>query len=248
MLRGGRMNILAVGCHPDDLEIGCGGTLARFAQEGHRVTMVHVANGNMGHVQIPPDELRLIRRKEAEQAANILGAAEIFSLDIGDLVVDANHLATISRMVALIRDVQPDVIITHAPEDYMKDHVEVSKLVFDASFSASVPHFADSEPRGIPDPLPAAKITPLYYMDTLAGVNFLPVEYVDIRATIEIKLKALDCHASQVKWMLAHDGIDFLDFVRTTAKFRGLQCGAAYAEGFRPCQTWPRLTTRRWLP
>ena len=51
------MNILAVGCHPDDLEIGCGGTLARFAQMGHRITMCHVANGNMGHVILSPDEV-----------------------------------------------------------------------------------------------------------------------------------------------------------------------------------------------
>lgn len=242
------MNILAVGCHPDDLEIGCGGTLARYAQEGHRVTMVHVTNGNMGHVEIRPEELREIRLKEAEKGALTLGADGILTLDIGDLVVNANQHGPIERMVAIIRDIQPDVIITHSPDDYMKDHVEVSKLVFDASFSASVPHFAEDEPRTVPDPLPSAQITPLYYMDTLAGVNFQPSEYVDITSTIEIKIRALDCHASQVKWMLAHDQIDFLEFVRTVARFRGLQCGAAYAEGFRSCQTWPRLTTRRWLP
>jgi N-acetylglucosamine malate deacetylase 1 len=142
----------------------------------------------------------------------------------------------------VIRRLQPDIILTHPPEDYMKDHVEVSKLVFDASFSASVPHF----PPGNTDP--AAKITPIYYMDTVAGVNFLPTEYVDISETVEIKLAALNCHESQVKWMYDHDGIDFLDFVRTSARYRGLQCGAAYAEGFKPCLTWPRLSPKRLLP
>ena len=235
------MNILAVGCHPDDLEIGCGGTLARYAGEGHTVTMVHVANGNMGHAVIMPEELRAMRRAEAQKAGAVLGAVAVYTLDVSDLAVDSHRPETARALVDIIRKVQPEVIITHALEDYMRDHVEVSRLVFDASFSASVPHYETPTP-GI------APITPIYYMDTLAGVNFLPVEYVDISSTIEIKLKALDCHESQVKWMRDHDGIDFLEFTRTASRFRGLQCGAGYAEGFRPCLTWPRLSTRRLLP
>lgn len=235
------MNILAVGCHPDDLEIGCGGTLARFTGQGDVVTMVHVANGNLGHVEIPPDELRAIRIDEARQAGQVLGAREVINLDAGDLAVESADPGLVRAMVDVIRRVQPDVIITHAPEDYMRDHVQVSQLVFDASFSASVPHYLTPTPG-------AVKITPLYYMDTLAGVNFTPVEYVDITGVIETKLRALDCHASQVKWLRDHDGIDFVEFTRSASRFRGLQCGAAYAEGFRPCLTWPRLSTRRWLP
>lgn len=235
------MNILAVGCHPDDLEIGCGGTLAHYSQAGHVVTMVHVANGNLGHVEIMPDELRLIRREEARQAGQALGAKEVISLDTPDLGVDSNNQDLVRRMVDVIRRVQPDLTITHAPNDYMKDHVEVSRLVFDASFSASVPHFETSS-GGV------AKITPIYYMDTLAGINFLPTEYVDISATIEVKLRALDRHVSQIQWLRDHDGIDFLEFARTVSRFRGLQCNAAFAEGFAPCQTWPRLSAQRLLP
>jgi LmbE family N-acetylglucosaminyl deacetylase len=171
----------------------------------------------------------------------MLGSAAVISLDVNDLEVDSNRADTVNQLVDLIRRVQPDVILTHAPEDYMKDHVEVSKLVFDASFSASIPHYLTPTPG-------VAKITPLYYMDTLAGVNFIPTEYVDVSETIEIKLQALNCHESQIKWMRDHDGIDFLDFVRTVAKFRGLQCGAAYAEGFKQCLTWPRLAANRLLP
>jgi len=235
------VNILAVGCHPDDLEIGCGGTLARFSQAGHRVTMCHVANGNMGHVVLPPDELRRIRKAEAQSAGEVLGASEVISFDIPDLEVNAIQPEIVNRMVDLIRRIQPDLIISHAPNDYMKDHIEVSKLVFDASFTASIPHYATPAPG-------VAKITPLYYMDTLAGVNFIPTEYVDITTTIEIKLHALDCHESQIRWLKDHDHVDFLDFVRSASRFRGLQCGTDYAEGFRPCLTWPRLTTKRLLP
>lgn len=235
------MNILAVGCHPDDLEIGCGGTLATYVKLGHTVVMCHVANGNMGHALIMPEELRVLRTREAEESGKAIGAAEVINLDVDDLEVNSYDQDTVKKMIDLVRFVKPDLIITHSPEDYMKDHVEVGKLVFDASFSCSVPHYFANHPA-------YGAIVPLYYMDTLAGVNFLPREYVDISDSIEIKLKALGCHQSQIKWMLEHDKIDFLDFVRTVSKFRGLQCGTSYAEGFRQCETWPRLTTKRLLP
>lgn len=235
------MNVLAVGCHPDDLEIGCGGTLAQYAKQGHKVVMCHVANGNMGHAIIMPDELRDIRIEEAKAAGLKLGAMEVITLDIPDLEVDSRDKTAVAKMIDVIRYVRPDLIITHGPDDYMKDHVEVSRLVFDASFSSSVPHM-ETDNAFYP------RVAPLYYMDTLAGVGFLPMEYVDISNEIEEKLVALDCHQSQIKWMLEHDRIDFLDFVRTVSKFRGLQCGAAYAEGFRRCGTWPRIHVGRLLP
>lgn len=240
-MRDDRMNILAVGCHPDDLEIGCGGTLAKYAKQGHQVVMCHVANGNMGHAVIMPEELRAIRTEEAEAAGLKLRAKEVINLDIPDLEVDSQDKALVIKMIDVVRRVKPDIIITHGPEDYMKDHVEVSRLVFEASFSSSIPH-TETEHAFYP------KIAPLYYMDTLAGVGFLPAEYVDISGEIEEKLDALNCHQSQIKWMLEHDRIDFLDFVRTVSKFRGLQCGAAYAEGFRRCETWPRICPGRLLP
>ena len=235
------MNVLAIGCHPDDLEIGCGGTLSKFAKQGHKVFMCHVANGNMGHAIIIPEELRNIRILEAIEAGKTIGAEEVINIDIADLEVNSNNEHTVNKLIDVIRYIKPQMIITHNPDDYMTDHIEVSKLVFNASFSSSIPHAFTNNPA-------YSLIASLYYMDTLAGVNFLPTEYVDISEEIENKIKALNCHQSQVKWMLEHDRIDFLDFVRTVSKFRGLQCGATFAEGFRKCETWPRLGTKRLLP
>lgn len=235
------MNVLAIGCHPDDLEIGCGGTLALYARNGHDVYMCHVANGDKGHAVIMPEELGRLRTLEAEAAGATLGAKRVFNLDVPDLMVNSHDENQVNAVVEVIRAVRADVIITHSPDDYMRDHVETSKMVFNASFSASIPHY---DTKSSPYP----KIAPLYYMDTLAGVGFLPEEYTDITDTIEIKLEALDKHETQMKWMKVHDGIDFSDFVRTVSKFRGLQSGVKYAEGFRLCQGWPRMTTKRLLP
>jgi LmbE family N-acetylglucosaminyl deacetylase len=235
------MNILAIGCHPDDLEIGCGGTLALYAKNGHDVYMCNVANGDKGHAVIMPDELREIRNLEAKAAGAVLGAKKVFNVNVTDLFVDSHDENQVRDLVEIIRSVRPDIIITHSPDDYMRDHVETSKLVFNASFSASIPHY---ETNTKSNPL----IAPLYYMDTLAGVGFLPEEYTDITDTLEIKLKALEEHESQLKWLKDHDGIDFVDFVRTVSKFRGLQSGVKYAEGFKLCKGWPRITTKRLLP
>ena len=73
-------------------------------------------------------------------------------------------------------------------------------------------------------------------------------EYVDISDEIDLKLKMLECHESQIVWMREHDGIDFPDLVRTCSRYRGYQCGAEYAEGFRQCQVYLKGTTKRLLP
>jgi N-acetylglucosamine malate deacetylase 1 len=235
------MNVLAIGCHPDDLEIGCGGTLALYAKNGHNVFMCHVANGDKGHAVIMPEVLGKIRTAEAEASGATLGAKKVFNINVPDLFVDSHIEEQVNDVVEVIRTVRPDIIITHSPDDYMRDHIETSKLVFNASFSSSIPHY---DTKAKPCPL----IAPLYYMDTLAGVGFLPEEYTDITDTLEIKLKALEKHETQLKWMRDHDDIDFLDFVRTVSKFRGLQSGVKYAEGFRLCKGWPRIVTKRLLP
>lgn len=234
------MNILAVGCHPDDVEINCSGTLAKCVKRGDKVTVCHVANGNMGHMVIMPDELREVRAAEAKKAGALAGI-EVVTCDIGDLMVYEGSKEQRDKMVEIIRKVNPDLIITHAPDDYMPDHVAVSRLVFDASFAATVPHYEE----GITG---EAKVTPIYYMENCDGVNFIPTEYVDITDEIDLKLEMLACHESQLIWLRDHDNIDVLDKARVISRYRGFQCGATYAEAFRPCIAGLKMTTKRLLP
>lgn len=233
------MNVLAIGCHPDDIEISCSGTLAKCVKRGDKVTVCHVANGNMGHEIIKPDELRKIRAQEAKTAGALAGI-EVVTIDVGDLLVDGDDIKQRDKLIDVIIATQPDFIITHSPTDYMPDHTAVSKMVFNAAFAASCPQYGDNPGK--------AAVTPIFYMDNLAGMNFNPTEYVDITDEIELKLQMLECHESQIKWMRDHDHIDFPDFVRTCSKFRGLQCGVPYAEAFTQEFVWPKVTTKRLLP
>ena len=235
------MNVLAIGCHPDDLEIACSGTLRKYVEQGANVYMCHVANGDQGHVVIEPEPLAALRAEEARKAAMFIGAKEIFSIGVSDMQVNRHDQNQIDAVADVVRITKPDVIITHNPEDYMQDHVEASHLATNGGFMSGLPHRSVNYPA-------FQSFIPTFFMDSLAGVDFIPTHFVDISGQIEMKLQALAMHESQVKWMLEHDDIDFVDMVRTCSKYRGYQCGVAYAEAFRPYNVYPRHSTKHLLP
>lgn len=231
--------ILAVGAHPDDVEILCAGTLARAAAEGHHVTICVATNGNLGSMRIQPEDLGAVREEEARRSAALIGA-DFLWLNFPDEYIYHDH-ATRMRFIEMIRQARPDVIITHAPNDYHMDHRVVADLVLVSSFIAAVPNARTDSPRH-------PKIPPIFHMDTLAGVDFQPTDYVDISDYLETKREMMRQHASQLEWLGEYNGIDIDEFIVTVARFRGLQCGAKYAEGFRRFQGWPRVTPERILP
>ncbi len=233
------MRILAVGAHPDDLEILCAGTLVKCAQRGDEVSMAYLCTGDKGHFEIPARELGPLRKKEAEEAAKIV-EAKICGGYFPDLELYPDREAR-HKVVELIRLARPEMVITHSPDDYMADHTTTSRLVIEASFTATLPHY-QSEQK-------ATKIIPpIFFMDTAAGVNFQPTEYVDITKEMPTKEKMLRCHQSQYKWIKEHDGIDLIGLMKKLSGLRGMQCGVEYAEGFRQYLVWERMTTRRLLP
>jgi LmbE family N-acetylglucosaminyl deacetylase len=233
------MRILAIGAHPDDLEFLCAGTLAKYAQKKNKVFMAYLCQGNMGGEGIEPKKLAEIRAKEAREAAKLIGA-EVLGGIAGDLDLYPDRETRV-KVVDIIRQARPDIIFTHSPQDYMPDHVTTSQLVFEASFTATLPNFKTR--------YKAHKlITPIFYLDTMAGINFLPTDYVDITETIEMKKKMLLCHQSQQKWVKGHHGTDMVGFLEIMAKFRGLQCNVPYAEAFQKAPFWGRLTPKKLLP
>lgn len=234
------MNVLAVGAHPDDLEILCGGTLRRYVERGDHVVMCHASRGDRGALASTRDDVAAVRLTEARAAAELAGATHA-CLGFSDGEIDPSDAGQRTAVVDLVREHRPDVIITHAPGDYMGDHNAISQLVFECSFHATLPLLESA--RRAHD-----VVAPLFYMDTLAGVGFTPTEYVDVTTTIDTKRAMLQAHASQGAWLRDHDGIDVVADMVTAARYRGMQCGVAYAEGFTPCAAWLRQVPRRMLP
>lgn len=234
------MRVLAISAHPDDLEICCGGTIARFAQAGHQVTMCNVATGSRGSFEHSMEEIAAIRLAEAQAGARILGAEHI-TAGIPDTEVNSRDPEQQRILVELIRKVRPDVILTHSDNDYMIDHRETSRLVEDSSFIASVPLYETESPAI--DEVPA-----LFHFDNAAALDFTPTEYVDITDVLELKLQALGEHKSQITWLEGHDSSNVIESTRNTALLRGYQCGVTAAEGFRPSLKHLRLRPYRLLP
>jgi len=232
-------SVLAVGAHPDDIEIVCAGTLAKYASQGVKVSIAVATDGSAGHMVIPPKELAEIRHEEAKNAARIIGA-DFYWLGFGDEMLPGD-INTRLRFVEVIRRAKPDVILTHSPEDYHPDHRALSRLMFEASFVSGLKNVQTETPYH-------PGVQPLYYFDTISGLNFHPTEFVDITRTFEIKQQMLSCHKSQLQWLKDHDDVDFLFMTETLVRTRGYQSGAQFAEAYRSETVWPRPRTYRVLP
>lgn len=100
------MRVLAIGAHPDDIEIACSGTLAKCVKRGDKVIVCHASTGNLGHVIIPPDELTKIRKKEAETAGSLAGI-EVIGGMFDDLDIFDNNKAARDKMVEVIKYARP---------------------------------------------------------------------------------------------------------------------------------------------
>ena len=233
------MNILAVGAHPDDLEILCGGTLAKYAKLGHSVTMAVLTNGNVGRPDTDLPDMARIRKKEFERSASLIGAKTIWmNVDDELSVVD---LESRLKMVDVFREAAPDVVLTHSDADYHVDHRNASRLAFEAAPLSCVYNVKRALPSLDKQPL-------IYHFDTLGAVGFQPTEYVDITDVIETKQAMYACHASQVDWMITATGFDIAEVIDAVARVRGYAAGVKFAEGFRRVEAWYRGTASRVLP
>lgn len=235
------MNILAIGAHPDDIEILCAGTLALYSQQGHQVFMAVFTDGSMGDLKIPPRKLAKLRHKEQQAAADLIGARLLWPAVTDEHVFPNEPQRRV--MIDLLREADPDVIFTHSPNDYHPDHRHLTQLVFDSYFQKGLPHIPNQSQ-------PACRFagTQVYYMDNIAGIGFAPTEYVDITSVMETKLRMLRCHKSQFKAIseLAHRDLEQVANIQS--RFRGLAGGCEYAESFCRLEAWQRGLSRRLLP
>jgi len=233
------MRVLAIGAHPDDIEILCGGALFRFKEQGARIFLCVLTDGSAGHRLIPADKLRQIRKRESEAAAKFLGA-KLFWLGIKDeFLFDDEH--TRLKLIEVIRQARPDLVFCHAENDYHPDHQAAFQLSFAGAFIAGLNNVKTRSRALEKSPL-------IYQMDTLAGIGFEPEEYVDISESFKYKLKMLSKHKSQLKWLKDHDKIDIADLIYSQAHFRGYQSGVELAESFRLVRGWGRVPVKRVLP
>ena len=228
------MKIFGIGMHPDDVEFIMAGTLALLKKKGHRITIATVGSGDMGSVEYVPADLSRKRYMEAKASAELL-EAEYISCGISCLHVVFDN-PTRFMVTEMIRKIDPDIVITMSPQDYMKDHEITADLVWDACFNAPIPNYHTC----LVNPAKAtSKIPYLYYGDPLDltdrfGNSIKPEFYVDIKGVKETNSSMLKKHESQRSWLKRQHGMHkYTETMKELSSRRGKEIGIECAEGFR---------------
>jgi LmbE family N-acetylglucosaminyl deacetylase len=203
-----KLRIVVVGGHPDDPESGCGGTIALYTSLGHEVVILYLTRGEVGIEGKTIEEAAAIRTAESERACAILKARPMFAGQIdGDTEVNRSRYTNFRK---ILETEHPDLVLTHWPIDSHRDHRAASLLVYDAW-------------------LEGGRRFALYYYEVDQGEQtqvFNPTHYVDITQTEGRKRAACSAHASQ------QPETTFYRLHEMMSRFRGMECGVKYAEGF----------------
>jgi LmbE family N-acetylglucosaminyl deacetylase len=224
--------VLAVFAHPDDAEISCGGTLARWAKEGRSVHLLVLTNGDRGSEDPAQDrdELARTRRVETEAAGKVLGLTGSRVLDTHDGELE-NTLAVRAEIARTIREVQPATLVSCDPTAWFfgnqyfnhSDHRTAGATALDAVFpGAGNPHFFSEQL--------AEGLGPWKVSDVWLGWTNEPNHYQDVTGFLDTKLSALAEHRSQVEGdMLGF----FQEWLPKEAEENGQKIGVQHAEAFR---------------
>lgn len=218
---------LAIYAHPDDPDISCGGTLAKWAAAGCEVHVVLCAAGDKGSADasVEPQEVARRRLDEARQATELLGVAGLSHLDRPDGEIE-NDLAIRAELVEIVRDTRPGVVVCPDPSAVFfgthhynhRDHRMTGWATLDAIAPAA------ASPLYFPDRGRSHQVSAVYLSGSLE-----PNVWVDVTETIEVKVRAVACHRSQL--VDANDW--FVSAVRDGAGEAGRQAGVPFAEAFR---------------
>jgi LmbE family N-acetylglucosaminyl deacetylase len=162
-----KMNILAIGAHPDDIEYGCAGTLIKYVERGHRIFLLVLTKGEEGGEGE-------VRQREQNAAAEVIGAQQVFWGDYHDTQLPLNK-ELIEKIEEVIATVQPDLILVNHGEDTHQDH----RILTRATMSAT------------------RYVRNVLFFEVPTTQNFNPQIFVDISDTLERKFQVLEAHASQ---------------------------------------------------
>lgn len=221
------VDILAIGSHPDDLELSCGGTLAKMVKQGHTVALADVTQGELG-----TRGTKEIRADEAEAAATILGAVTRKNLGIADGNIQVNQ-ENLNKIISLIRELKPKLLLIPHSIERHPDHVHTHHLCKEAWFYAGLQkiettHSGSSQQH----------FRPQNYFEYMQWYEFRPSFVIDISDTYELKMEAVKAHSSQFhnpkskepETILSRP--EFMNLVEARARYYGETIGVRYGEPF----------------
>ena len=224
--------VFAIGAHPDDIEFSMAGTLILLGRAGYELHYMTIANGSCGTQQLDRDEIIAVRSEEARSAARSINA--VYHEPLTDDLEIYYERSLLLRLSSIMRQVAPEIVLTHYPFDYMEDHSNTCRLVVTAAFTRGMPNYpvdppcpAVDQPVAIYHALPYGAVDPL---KRSVQADF----YVDITGVLAQKRAMLARHASQKEWLDRSQGMDsYLQSMEQDSRAAGWLSGRyAYAEGW----------------
>lgn len=223
---------MAIACHPDDIEFMMAGTLLALRDAGYEIHYMNVANGSLGTEFMSRDEIVAVRRAEAIRAAELAGAVYHESLcDDLEVFYTTENLA---RLVPVVREVEPEIILTHGHYDYMEDHVNTGRLAVTAAFGRGMRNFKVVRPAPQTFQDVAIYHSMPHSMHDALRRPVIPGLFVNTSRYIETQRRMLACHASQKEWLDRSQGQDaYIEDLNFRSLHYGGRSGVfEYAEGW----------------
>jgi len=217
-----KVDVLAIGAHPDDVELTIGGTVAGFVRRGKRVAVIDLTKGEMGTRGTPEK-----RAKESEAAAEILGLTERINLDMGDGYL-TNTLENRCRLISEMRRLRPSIVLSHHWNDLHPDHCAAAEMVKDTMYPVGMSKYQAEGKSYRPNEV-------LFYM---GHFPFDPNLIVDVSHDMETKMKACECYKSQLYKSGSNEGEttiaqpDFLDNIISRARHYGMHILKTFGEPY----------------
>jgi N-acetylglucosamine malate deacetylase 1 len=199
---------IAIAAHPDDIEFNMAGTLVLLKHSGYETHYFSLASGNCGTRDYNSATTKAIRGSEARAGARILGA-EFHPSVIDDLEI-LYTLELLRAVTAVVREVQPTIVLTHSPQDYMEDHMTASRLAVTAAFARGMPNFKTNPNRAVSEnDVTVYHAMPHGLCDSLRR-RIVPGAFVNTTSVQKIKRDALAAHKSQQTWLDESQGMSSL--------------------------------------
>ena len=197
---------IAIAAHPDDIEFYMAGTLLLLSQAGYETHYLTLASGNCGSTGQNSSRTRAQRGREARSAAAVLGAH--FHPSLTDDLEILYELPLLRRLASVVREVHPNVVLTHSPQDYMEDHTTTARLTVTATFARGMPNFRTAPARSAIDGEVAIYHAMPHGLRDPLRRKIVPGAFVNTTAVHSRKRQALACHRSQQGWLDASQGLD----------------------------------------
>ncbi len=222
------VDILAIGVHPDDVELSCAGTILKQMQHGHSVAILDLTHGELGTRGSGP-----LRLEEAAKAAEVLGVKIRMNLGLPDGFFDQSK-ETKMELIKAVRSLQPKIVLANAVSDRHPDHGRAAKLVHDACFLSGLVKIQTKDESGRPQDRWRPEVIYHYIQDKILTADIV----VDITGHLDQKMQSIMAYRSQFFDPTSAEpdspisGKDFLDFIRARAHAYGRQIGVEHGEGF----------------